>query len=70
LLDLAMPRLDGWGVLASLRTLKNPPRVIVLSSEPDLLRAKQEGAYACLSKPFRPAELLLACREALSGKVG
>ena len=66
LLDLSMPRLDGWGVLGALRERGVSLRVILLTSEPDRTRASREGAVACLSTPFRPGELLDTCREVLA----
>jgi DNA-binding response OmpR family regulator len=67
-LDLMMPKLDGWGVLRGLRKLEHAPRVVVLSGFLDAERAAREGACACLSKPFRSAELLEICRCTLAGE--
>lgn len=47
LLDLIMPRVDGFGVLAKMQELKNNTPVIVTSNlgqEEDLKRAKELGA--------------------------
>lgn len=65
LLDIMMPALDGWGVLARLRGRADAPPVLVLSAyaEPD--RALLEGAIGCIRKPFRSSDLLSNCRRAL-----
>ena len=63
LLDLMMPVLDGWGVLAELRGQPVPP-VVVLSEVADPRRALKEGATACLGKPVTAAVLVDACRRA------
>lgn len=72
LLDLMMPKLDGWGVLALRRELPDPPPVILLSAYADdprtAERAKQEGAWACVGKPFDFQSLLSLCDRALRGE--
>lgn len=72
LLDLNMPHLDGFGVLAQLQALGDPlaPPVIVLtaqSGEEVLLRALQGGAGDFLSKPFNRRELLARVHNVLMG---
>ncbi|HEV8254706.1 MAG TPA: response regulator [Vicinamibacteria bacterium] len=61
LLDLLMPKLTGFGVLARLREMPARPRVIVLSGhgrEEDVTRAFDLGADDYLTKPFSPRELI------------
>ncbi len=73
LLDLMMPELDGWGVLARLRERPDPPPVLLVTARtdyPTFARAVREGAVGFLGKPFRMAELLRACRTLLSGRDG
>lgn len=65
-LDLMMPGIDGWGVLQRLRRMGHPPRVVVLSAYADGSRAAQEGAAACLCKPFLPGELVKTCERVLA----
>jgi CheY-like chemotaxis protein len=62
LLDLEMPRLDGFGVLEWLRKHPHlrPYRVVVFSSSckaEDMARATAIGADLCLAKTSDPAEL-------------
>ncbi len=63
-LDLMMPVLDGWGVLARLHGQFPPPAVVILSARPDRERALACGAVDCLGKPFDFRELVSACRHA------
>ena len=61
-LDLMMPKLDGFEVLRQLREGPTPgPRVIVLSGrgrEQDVMRAFDLGADDYMTKPFNPQELM------------
>ncbi|MBI1874573.1 MAG: response regulator [Acidobacteria bacterium] len=62
ILDLMMPRMTGFDVLAKIRSLARRPRIIVLSSrgrEDDVTRAFQLGADDYVTKPFSPQELLV-----------
>ncbi len=61
-LDLMMPRLDGWGVLKTIRQRDLAPRtkVMILSSkveERDFVRAWELGADEYITKPFEPERL-------------
>lgn len=62
ILDLMMPRMTGFDVLAGIRNIEGKrPRVIVLSArgrEEDVLRAFSLGADDFMTKPFNPQELL------------
>lgn len=61
ILDLNMPRLDGFGVLEALQTGERRPPTIVLSarhSSADIQRAIQLGASDYLAKPFVSDQLL------------
>jgi two-component system response regulator MprA len=63
LLDLMMPRMDGWSVLQELakRPSAERPRVVVVSalaSVKDRARASELGADAYVPKPFDVEELI------------
>jgi DNA-binding response OmpR family regulator len=60
-LDLMMPRMTGFDVLAGIREMESRPRVIVLSArgrEEDVIRAFSLGADDFIAKPFNPQELM------------
>ena len=59
ILDVSMPGLDGWRVLARIRALSRVP-VIMLTAradEPDVLRGFAGGADDYVTKPFSFAQL-------------
>ena len=62
LLDLALPVMDGWEVLAALRSAPATAAIpiVIVTAHGDsnsASRAREEGADGFISKPFRPAEL-------------
>ena len=62
ILDVGLPKMDGWEVLSRLRSELNTRnlRVLVLTAhaqEETRERADRGGADAFLTKPFRPNEL-------------
>ena len=62
LLDLALPVMDGWEILAALRadpaTQQVPVVIVTAHGDSDTAaRARELGADGFISKPFRPAEL-------------
>ena len=68
LLDVWMPRMNGLDLLARLRTRKNRPRVLVMTSDdaPEtLLKAVREQAFTCVHKPVDSPVLLDTIREVL-----
>lgn len=67
-LDLAMPRCGGLGVLSALEGRADAPTVIVLSAVGDVsarIQALDRGAVDVISKPFSPAELAARIRRHL-----
>jgi CheY-like chemotaxis protein len=61
-LDIGLPGLDGWGVLARLRADERTSEVQVLvltaHAQPEMAdRAAADGADAFMTKPFRPDDL-------------
>ena len=60
-LDLMMPRLDGWEVCRQLRKDGNPPPIIMLTAKDedvDKVVGLEMGADDYVTKPFNPRELL------------
>lgn len=59
LLDVTLPGIDGWQVLAQLRSQPAPPPVVLLSARPELRqRGRSSGAAEVVMKPFDIDELL------------
>ncbi len=60
ILDVTMPGLDGWQVLARLREQSDVPIVMLTarSDEPEVLRGFSAGADDYVSKPFSFAQLV------------
>jgi len=60
ILDLMLPRLDGWGLLRRLRKRKPTPVLILTARDqtPDKVRGFDSGADDYLTKPFELDELL------------
>lgn len=72
-LDLLMPSLDGWAALTQVRSLPDPPPVVVVSgtAEVDLTpRIFREGVEAFIAKPFRLEALTNACQELIARAKG
>jgi DNA-binding response OmpR family regulator len=67
LLDVMMPRLDGFGVCQRLREFSNVPIVILTArgEEQDRVRGLDLGADDYLVKPFSATELLARVRAVL-----
>ncbi len=70
LLDLNMPHLDGYAVMAQLKALGDPllPPVLVLTAQAQqyhMQRAFSAGARDFVSKPFDRVELLMRVRNLL-----
>jgi DNA-binding response OmpR family regulator len=67
LLDVGLPMLDGWELLARIRAASDVP-VLMLTAHSklsDKVRGLHEGADDYLAKPFRNAELLARVRALL-----
>lgn len=74
LLDLNMPELDGYALMAEFRALNDPllPPILVLTAQSGrdhLLRALQAGARDFVAKPFDRAELLMRVRNLIEAQL-
>ena len=63
ILDINMPRRDGFAVLEALKTMPDVPKIPILMltarhEQSDVLRAVKLGAKDYLSKPFSEFQLL------------
>ena len=68
-LDIMMPVLDGWFVLAELGGRPTHPLVVVCSAksgDEDRARARELGAAEYVTKPFEPDDLVTIMREVLA----
>ncbi len=70
-LDIGLPGMDGWEVLARLRANEDTRRVKVLvltaHAQPEMAdRAAEKGADSFMTKPFRPEELRESVQELLA----
>ncbi|MEM7697232.1 MAG: response regulator [Verrucomicrobiota bacterium] len=73
LLDIQMPKIDGFGVLERLREtghLRHTPVIVVtgLQEEQDAVRCIEIGAEDFLSRPIRPALLMARLNASLEKK--
>jgi len=68
LLDLEMPRMDGFAVLESLQGMPGAPLAIVITAHGDMakaVRAMRAGAYDFIAKPFDATTVQLVVKRAL-----
>ncbi|MGH9320591.1 MAG: response regulator [Vicinamibacteria bacterium] len=69
LLDVGLPRLNGLEVLGRVSGLPAPPKVVIMTSDdtPEtILRAVREKAYAYLTKPTPPKDMVELIRNAVA----
>jgi len=67
-LDVMMPRMDGWQVCARIREISDVPIIMLTAKdrEPDKLRGFQHGVDDYLTKPFSFPELTARIRAILN----
>jgi two-component system response regulator AdeR len=67
LLDVNMPRLDGWEVLAELRRRGNTPAIMITALDQDIdrLQGLRIGADDYVVKPFNPIEVVARAKAVL-----
>src|SRR5207247_32295 len=63
-LDVMLPKLDGWGVIKKLRVTKATPVLMLTARDavPDRVKGLDSGADDYLVKPFELSELLARVR--------
>jgi CheY-like chemotaxis protein/anti-sigma regulatory factor (Ser/Thr protein kinase) len=69
LLDIGLPKMNGLDVLAKLRDMKSPPRVIVMTADDTpqtVLQAVKDQVYSYVSKPTPPKTIVEIAAEALA----
>ncbi len=71
-LDLMLPKVDGWGVLARIRAKKRTPVLILTARDgvPDRVRGLDGGADDYLTKPFSIDELIARVRALIRRSAG
>lgn len=70
-LDLVMPGLQGFEVLALLRALDPLVRIIICSSDIQIItrkKAREHGAVAFLNKPLNDAQVIAMLNTILAGQ--
>lgn len=67
LLDVTMPRLSGWEVLAELRRRGDTPVIMITALDQDIdrLQGLRSGADDYVIKPFNPVEVVARARAIL-----
>ncbi|HPO00797.1 MAG TPA: response regulator transcription factor [Opitutaceae bacterium] len=72
LLDVMLPTLDGWGVLAALRPVSRTPVLMLTARDavPDRIKGLNAGADDYLTKPFDIDELLARLRALIRRSAG
>ncbi len=69
LVDLGLPRREGWTTLVRLRALPDPLPVVALVGRADyhaFAQAIREGVAACVLRPFVPDDLVALCETVLA----
>ena len=71
-LDVMLPKLDGWGVLAGLRPAVATPVLMLTARDtvPDRIKGLNHGADDYLTKPFNIDELLARLRALIRRSAG
>jgi len=72
LLDVMLPKLDGWAVLAALRPTNRTPVLMLTARDavPDRIKGLNSGADDYLTKPFDIDELLARLRALIRRAAG
>ncbi len=71
LIDVMMPRLDGYHVAAAVRALEDPPKIIIVTArdfQTDREAIHASGADAFLPKPFATKDLIEVVKNLIAEK--
>ncbi|MFI0408434.1 response regulator [Actinomadura sp. 3N508] len=71
LMDIRMPRLDGLAATELLRSRRDPPEIIILTTfdtDDHIMRAMRAGASGFLLKHTPPPEIIRAIRQVAAGE--
>jgi DNA-binding response OmpR family regulator len=71
-LDVLLPKMNGWQVVRELRRLRNQASVLILTAcdgEPDVIEGLEAGADDYLTKPFSFPELLARIKSVARAKL-
>jgi DNA-binding NarL/FixJ family response regulator len=72
MLDISMPRVDGFSVLRAIKNIDQSIKALIISmhgSDQFVMEALQAGADGCVLKDTSRSEMLLAMRSTLAGKI-
>ncbi|QWI72918.1 response regulator transcription factor (plasmid) [Bacillus mycoides] len=71
ILDIMLPKIDGWSVCNRIRKISNVPVILLTarSNEADILFGFELGAYDYVTKPFKPAILLARVKRVLNNSI-
>ena len=72
ILDLMLPKVDGWNLLRDLRSRKSTPVLILTARDatPDKVRGLDSGADDYLTKPFKLDELIARLKALIRRSAG
>ncbi|WEK39480.1 MAG: response regulator [Candidatus Brevundimonas colombiensis] len=72
LLDVGLPRQDGWAVLSEIRRTSDTPVIMMTALDQDIdkLQALRMGADDYVVKPFNPSELVARAQAILRRSMG
>jgi CheY-like chemotaxis protein/anti-sigma regulatory factor (Ser/Thr protein kinase) len=71
LLDIGLPKMNGLEVLKKIRSLKSPPRVVVMTADetPEtVLKTVADQAYSYVAKPAAPKTIVEIVNSTLASK--
>jgi DNA-binding response OmpR family regulator len=70
LIDMNMPLLNGWGAIASLRSLSSTLPIVIITARPDQRTVAREAGVVLMEKPLDLPLLLQTIGELLGHRAG